>query len=174
MHNWQILPSQHVRALFLTKPPSSSTGLVLGKNWRRGRFAPKGKINVHSPSIEHWGTPKNILLILNFIILDVIKIARISPATAKSGYASSSCLGPCIVCAALPKASGCSPAKGVPVAQYCCNVYKAILVQCACQYCNVHANTCHPNMGTFAKSVHLYVPKNGTSGARTNILRPLL
>ena len=50
------------------------------------------------------------------LILDVIKIARISPATAKSGYASSSCLGPCIVCAALPKASGCSPAKCVPTA----------------------------------------------------------
>ena len=25
-----------------------------------------------------------------------------------------------------------------------------------------------------AKSAHLYVPKNGTSGARTKILRPLL
>ena len=29
-------------------------------------------------------------------------------------------------------------------------------------------------MATFGKSAHLYVPKNGTSGARMKILRPLL
>ena len=29
-------------------------------------------------------------------------------------------------------------------------------------------------MATFGKSAHLYMPKNGTSGARTEILRPLL
>ena len=33
---------------------------------------------------------------------------------------------------------------------------------------------CHFSMGTFGKSAHLYVPKNGTSGALINILRPLL
>ena len=33
---------------------------------------------------------------------------------------------------------------------------------------------CHFSMGTFGKSAHLYVPKNGTSDARTKILRPLL
>ena len=33
---------------------------------------------------------------------------------------------------------------------------------------------CYPNMGTFAKSAHLYVPKNATSGTQTKILLPLL
>ena len=33
---------------------------------------------------------------------------------------------------------------------------------------------CYPNMGTFGKSAHLYVAKNGTSDARTKFLRPFL
>ena len=41
-----------------------------------------------------------------------LKIARVKP-TAKSGHTSCSCLGACIVCAALPKALGCSPLQNV-------------------------------------------------------------